>query len=101
KETPKGAARISCLDSSQMPVRGKPPRGRDRIETAVGMPTPMPIIPSRQRKMPCHFFGGRVCYAGSVKTLTANLTEKEMTSAWKRRDASYDGVFFFGVKTTG
>jgi len=29
------------------------------------------------------------------------LTKKEMTSAWRKRDASYDGVFFFGVKTTG
>src|SRR6187549_3762217 len=24
-----------------------------------------------------------------------------MTAAWRRRDADYDGVFFFGVKTTG
>jgi AraC family transcriptional regulator of adaptative response/methylated-DNA-[protein]-cysteine methyltransferase len=24
-----------------------------------------------------------------------------MTAAWRRRDASYDGIFFFGVKTTG
>lgn len=24
-----------------------------------------------------------------------------MTSAWQRRDPSYDGLFFFGVKTTG
>jgi AraC family transcriptional regulator of adaptative response/methylated-DNA-[protein]-cysteine methyltransferase len=24
-----------------------------------------------------------------------------MTAAWQRRDVSYDGVFFFGVKTTG
>ncbi len=29
------------------------------------------------------------------------LTENEMAAAWKRRDAGYDGVFFFGVKTTG
>ena len=29
------------------------------------------------------------------------LTEKEMTTAWQQRDAGYDGVFFFGVKTTG
>jgi AraC family transcriptional regulator of adaptative response/methylated-DNA-[protein]-cysteine methyltransferase len=29
------------------------------------------------------------------------LTKSEMTNAWQRRDASYDGVFFFGVKTTG
>ena len=34
----------------------------------------------------------------SVKSI---LTESEMTAAWRRRDASYDGVFFFGVKTTG
>ena len=31
----------------------------------------------------------------------AVLTEREMTAAWRRRDAGYDGVFFFGVKTTG
>jgi AraC family transcriptional regulator of adaptative response/methylated-DNA-[protein]-cysteine methyltransferase len=29
------------------------------------------------------------------------LTEREMTTAWRKRDASYDGLFFFGVKTTG
>lgn len=29
------------------------------------------------------------------------LTKREMTAAWRRRDASYDGVFYFGVKTTG
>ncbi len=29
------------------------------------------------------------------------LTENEMIDAWRRRDAGYDGVFFFGVKTTG
>lgn len=29
------------------------------------------------------------------------LSESEMVAAWQRRDASYDGVFFFGVKTTG
>ncbi|MGC3957169.1 MAG: methylated-DNA--[protein]-cysteine S-methyltransferase [Verrucomicrobiota bacterium] len=29
------------------------------------------------------------------------LTEREMTTAWQQRDSSYDGVFFFGVKTTG
>lgn len=28
-------------------------------------------------------------------------TEREMVAAWKRRDASYDGVFVFAVKTTG
>jgi AraC family transcriptional regulator of adaptative response/methylated-DNA-[protein]-cysteine methyltransferase len=28
-------------------------------------------------------------------------TEREMLGAWRRRDASYDGVFYFGVKTTG
>ncbi len=30
-----------------------------------------------------------------------NLSEAEMIDAWQRRDASYDGLFFFGVKTTG
>src|SRR4051812_23795585 len=29
------------------------------------------------------------------------LTESDMMAAWKRRDRSYDGVFFLGVKTTG
>jgi AraC family transcriptional regulator of adaptative response/methylated-DNA-[protein]-cysteine methyltransferase len=29
------------------------------------------------------------------------LNEKEMAAAWGHRDASYDGVFVFGVKTTG
>jgi AraC family transcriptional regulator of adaptative response/methylated-DNA-[protein]-cysteine methyltransferase len=28
-------------------------------------------------------------------------TEREMLAAWRRRDATYDGVFCFGVKTTG
>jgi AraC family transcriptional regulator of adaptative response/methylated-DNA-[protein]-cysteine methyltransferase len=36
-----------------------------------------------------------------MKNSEPALSEKEMTAAWRRRDASYDGVFFFGVKTTG
>ncbi len=36
-----------------------------------------------------------------MKRLDTALTEREMTNAWKKRDASYDGVFFFGVRTTG
>jgi AraC family transcriptional regulator, regulatory protein of adaptative response / methylated-DNA-[protein]-cysteine methyltransferase len=28
-------------------------------------------------------------------------TDKEMRDAWRRRDARYDGVFYFGVSTTG
>ena len=36
-----------------------------------------------------------------MKSLETALTEREMTTAWQHRDASYDGVFFFGVKTTG
>lgn len=51
--------------------------------------------------MPCHFFGGRACYAGPVKELEKPMTEREMLAAWRRRDAGYDGVFCFGVKTTG
>jgi AraC family transcriptional regulator of adaptative response/methylated-DNA-[protein]-cysteine methyltransferase len=51
--------------------------------------------------MPCRFFGGRACYAADMKRTEPALTEREMTTAWQRRDASYDGVFFFGVKTTG
>ena len=31
----------------------------------------------------------------------ASLTQCEMTSAWERRDPTYDGLFVFGVKTTG
>jgi AraC family transcriptional regulator of adaptative response/methylated-DNA-[protein]-cysteine methyltransferase len=36
-----------------------------------------------------------------MKNLRTVLSEAEMTAAWERRDASYDGVFFFGVQTTG
>jgi AraC family transcriptional regulator, regulatory protein of adaptative response / methylated-DNA-[protein]-cysteine methyltransferase len=36
-----------------------------------------------------------------MSNLKTTLTQSEMTSAWQRRDASYDGAFFFGVKTTG
>ena len=36
-----------------------------------------------------------------MKNPESMLTEIEMTHAWQRRDASYDGVFFFGVRTTG
>lgn len=52
-------------------------------------------------KMPCRFFGGRACYARTVNKLEKPLTEREMTAAWRRRDASYDGLFVFAVKTTG
>ncbi len=31
----------------------------------------------------------------------SQLTEAEMRRAWERRDAGYDGVFVFGVRTTG
>src|SRR5436309_2979859 len=51
--------------------------------------------------MSCRFFGGRACYTGRMNELTFDLSEKEMTAAWQRRDAGYDGVFFLGVKTTG
>ncbi len=36
-----------------------------------------------------------------MTSLETHLSESEMIGAWQRRDASYDGVFFFGVKTTG
>jgi AraC family transcriptional regulator of adaptative response/methylated-DNA-[protein]-cysteine methyltransferase len=36
-----------------------------------------------------------------VNKLEKPLSEREMTTAWRRRDASYDGVFVFAVKTTG
>jgi AraC family transcriptional regulator of adaptative response/methylated-DNA-[protein]-cysteine methyltransferase len=39
------------------------------------------------------------CYIFGMSSL--NLTVKEMTRAWQQRDGSYDGLFFFGVKTTG
>ncbi len=51
--------------------------------------------------MSCRFFGGRTCYARIVSKLDKVLTAREMTTAWRRRDASYDGVFVFAVKTTG
>ncbi len=51
--------------------------------------------------MPCRFFGGRACYARRVNKLEKPLSEREMTTAWRRRDASYDGLFVFAVKTTG
>ena len=36
-----------------------------------------------------------------MKNLKNALTENQMTAVWRRRDASFDGVFFFAVKTTG
>jgi AraC family transcriptional regulator of adaptative response/methylated-DNA-[protein]-cysteine methyltransferase len=36
-----------------------------------------------------------------MKNLNSALTENQMTAAWRRRDASFDGVFFLAVKTTG
>ena len=36
-----------------------------------------------------------------MKAVNTVLTEPEMTAAWQRRDASYDGLFFSAVKTTG
>jgi AraC family transcriptional regulator of adaptative response/methylated-DNA-[protein]-cysteine methyltransferase len=51
--------------------------------------------------MTCRFFGGLACYAHRVNKLEKPLSEREMTTAWRRRDANYDGVFVFAVKTTG
>ena len=51
--------------------------------------------------MSYRFFGGRACYTAAMKHSDAALSASEMAAAWQRRDASYDGVFFFGVKTTG
>lgn len=51
--------------------------------------------------MPCYFFGGRPCYAGSVIRTEKQLNEREMVAAWRRRDSNYDGIFVFAVKTTG
>lgn len=36
-----------------------------------------------------------------MKTAANALSERQMIEAWKRRDAGFDGVFCFGVKTTG
>ena len=36
-----------------------------------------------------------------MKLTAHELTEREMAAAWQRRDPSYDGVFYLGVKTTG
>jgi AraC family transcriptional regulator of adaptative response/methylated-DNA-[protein]-cysteine methyltransferase len=36
-----------------------------------------------------------------VNELKTALNAKEMASAWKRRDPEFDGLFVFGVKTTG
>ncbi len=36
-----------------------------------------------------------------MKSTNAVLSDRQMLAAWKRRDASFDGVFCFGVKTTG
>jgi AraC family transcriptional regulator, regulatory protein of adaptative response / methylated-DNA-[protein]-cysteine methyltransferase len=34
-------------------------------------------------------------------SLSPTLTDAEMRAAWSRRDASFDGLFCFGVRTTG
>ena len=36
-----------------------------------------------------------------MNNLKNALTENQMIAAWRRRDASFDGVFFVAVKTTG
>lgn len=36
-----------------------------------------------------------------MNDLKTVLTREEMCAAWKRRDADFDGLFVFGVKTTG
>jgi AraC family transcriptional regulator of adaptative response/methylated-DNA-[protein]-cysteine methyltransferase len=36
-----------------------------------------------------------------VNELKTALSADEMAAAWKRRDAEFDGLFVFGVKTTG
>ncbi len=51
-------------------------------------------------QMSCHFFGGTACYDIRME-LRKRLSDSERTRAWERRDPSYDGLFFFGVKTTG
>ena len=36
-----------------------------------------------------------------MTTAMTALSEREMAEAWQRRDTGYDGLFVFGVKTTG
>jgi len=36
-----------------------------------------------------------------MKTANRPLSERQMVEAWKRRDASFDGIFYLGVRTTG
>ncbi len=36
-----------------------------------------------------------------MKTSANSLCEEEMLGAWKRRDPGFDGLFYFGVRTTG
>ena len=36
-----------------------------------------------------------------MTSLPAAMSKDEMCAAWKRRDRSYDGLFCFGVRTTG
>jgi AraC family transcriptional regulator, regulatory protein of adaptative response / methylated-DNA-[protein]-cysteine methyltransferase len=50
------------------------------------------------------FFGGTLCYIADMKLndlLTLAPTREEMERAFARKDASYDGVFYVAVKTTG
>ncbi len=50
------------------------------------------------------FFGGTRCYIAHMKTndlLFVMPTREEMERAFARKDASYDGVFYVAVKTTG
>lgn len=41
------------------------------------------------------------CNLQGVSELKSSLSLREMTSAWQRRDSTFDGLFVFGVKTTG
>lgn len=68
--------------------------------SAPALPAP-PAIRSRPPERPCRFFGGQACYAGGVKKTKWILSRREMLTAWRRRDARYDGLFCFGVKSTG
>ena len=76
---------------------------RNRESTLRGWRKPAPLFcfhPSA--KLSYRFFGGAPCYDVGVKLIAQNqLSADEMERAWQTRDAAYDGLFCFGVRTTG
>lgn len=50
------------------------------------------------------FFGGRGCYCLGMRTIEQPVllpSRREMEHAFQRKDASFDGVFYVAVRTTG